>query len=224
MIDAIDLRGEFLVAGAQFGLRGGGIGANAFGIAGFRRAVDLRAQRSETCVAVRQRRRHLPHLLRRRGVLSVRQHAYTGAQRDEAEADPLGPRRHGLQQVARAFTLVLLLQCAAIEQRAAHDPAVVGGNQELLDQQLGVGVGEIGRGHGLRRIDAGQQRRDLVALRPQLLGAVAPLAVLDAAAALGARVLGRREHRAVLAVPLDAGERAARGFLHLHDPLAVLRP
>jgi len=88
------------------------------------------------------------------------------------------------------LALVLFLQRAAIEQRLSHDPAAVGGDEELLDQQLCIAVSEVGCRHGLTRVDAREQRRHLVALRAQLLRAVAPLAVLHPATVLGAGVLG----------------------------------
>ena len=223
-IDAVDLGGQLAgLRGAAGVLHLVGIGAHRVGIGGAGAAVDLHPQRLEAGVAVGQRRGQVAHLLGRCVVGTVRQQAGAGAQRQEA---PLGPGRlpgQGDQQPAGAVTLVFLLHRAAVELRLAQHPAVVGGHQVFLDQPLRQLVGEGLGSHGLVRVDAGQQRGHLQALGAQLAGAVAVLAVLPALLAAGLVLAGaaevlRRQHAAIAAEPLDAGERPAWAVLHLGDP------
>jgi hypothetical protein len=104
--------------------------------------------------------------------------AGAAAQGRIAVADPLRPCRHGDEELARTVELVFGLDGAAIELGLAENPAVVGGNQEFLDQELGVRVGEIGSGYCCAGVEAGEERRHLVAPRSQLARALIPLAVL----------------------------------------------
>ena len=187
-----------------------------------RGAVNLHPQPLEGGIAIGDRGRHVPHLLRRGGIGAVRQKPDASPQGRVAIADPLFPRRHCREQVARRLALVLFLDRPAVELRVAQDPAAVGRDQELLDEELRIRIRESRVRDGLARVDAREHVGDLVALRAQLLRAVAPFAVLPALALLRARVILRRKHPAVLAEPLDRGERTTRVLLHLRDPFPVL--
>ena len=223
-IDAIDLGSELARLLGQLGVLGArGPGPHRLGIGRLGAVVDLDPQLLETRVAVVQRRGQVAHLLRRRAVGTMRQQASTRAQRHEAVADPGRLAGHADQQSSRGFALVLFLHRAAVVLRLAQDPAVVGGDQELLDQPLRVGIGESRVGQRLVDIEPGQDVGDQVALGAHLARPVAPLAMLPALALAGAGEVLGRQHTAVAAEPLDAAEGAAWLLLHLDDPALVLR-
>ena len=217
-VGRVDRGRELLEARPQLGARPRRVLPHPLGVAGFGAAVDLRPQPGEARVEVGEGGRFLPDLLHRRRLAAVRQEPGGPAQRGEAVAGPLGARRHREQQVAGPGPLVLLLHGAAVEPRAAEDPAVVDRHEVLLDEDLPELVDEaVPRERGLG-VDPGEDVPDEIALAAQGLGLRAPLAVLDAAAPLGAGERHRRLHRAVLAEPADLRERSPLGRLHLLDP------
>jgi hypothetical protein len=73
----------------------------------------------------------------------MRQQACADAQGRVTGVDPLRPGGEVLEQGTPALALVLLLDGAAVEQRLAQDPAVVGTDQVALDQQLRIVTREV---------------------------------------------------------------------------------
>ncbi len=221
-VDRIDLGRQRLVLGLPGRIRHRrGVVAHALRVFRVRGAVDLGAQFLESRILFREPGGDLPHLLHRGRVLAVRQHPYAGAQHRVVDVEPLRTRGEFLEQGTTAGTLVLLLDGAAVEQRTAHDPAVVGRHQVALGEHLPELVVETGCGHGLAGVDPSQQCGNHVAAGAQLLRAIAPLAVLVPATVRLAGVGLGRQHRAVAAEPLDRHEWPARVGLHLLDPAAV---
>ena len=219
-VQRVDVRRDLLVLGGELGLAPRlRVLADARGVTGVGRSVDLGAQVGEAAVLLRDLDGELAHLGGRHRVRLKRKQANGLSQQGEAgRGSPPRIGDHGVDETARTGFFVLDLEGAAVVEGPAEDPPVVGADQEALEQDLaerldvGLVAGEV------FRVEIGEEVRDGVAAVPHGGHAVRPQSVLDAAAVVGARVGLRRLDRSVFAEPADGLKRPLRRFLDLGDP------
>jgi len=183
--------------------------------------MDLDADVLESRVALGERQGLVAQRRPGARVFTVRQKAHRRPEGQEPARRPIRLRRQPAQQRACPLCIVLGLKGAAIITRPAQDPAVVGGEEELFDEDLhqGLGVQRARREHG--RVEIRQDVGDVIAAGLEALRLGRPFPVLiTTAVPVAATRRACRQDATVLAEPADGDEWAASGRLHVLDPAA----
>ena len=183
--------------------------------------MDLDAEVLESRVALGERQGLVAQRRPGARVFAVRQEASRRPEGKEPARRPVRLRRQPAEQRACPLCIVLGLKGATIIPRPAQDPTVVGGEEELLDENLRqrLGVQRARREYG--RVEIRQDVGDVIATGPEALHLRRPFPVLiTTAVPVAATRRACRQEATVLAEPADGDEGTARGRLHVLNPAA----